>query len=283
MPTRAILGLLITVAICGSAMADDKYTLHENLHAGQKLRLGITTSYKSKSTSTLNGNQTVTESVSGQSWQVIVTVRAVKDGSDIRAQAYFDPESTDTSGIAGQEKKGACPFAGKTITLARQPDQSITNDFQGDINAYDLDTLNYIICPDADVYPDTPVSVGDTWDNSAKMARRAPLGPGDQFLSKCRLDWVKTIEGKKMARVSISSALVYHLKGNVEEDMVCSSTNLIDIAAGTIVQCDETGSGQYKTPAAQAWQVTGGNEFTFHRESIPHAAATQTDKPKSAG
>ncbi|MGD0461200.1 MAG: hypothetical protein ABSB74_01810 [Tepidisphaeraceae bacterium] len=275
MPRRAILGLFITVAICGSAMADDKYTLHENLHAGQKAPFAITYDCKVKSTSTINGNQTVTDTDSGQSWKVTLTVQAVKDGSDTRALAYVDPESFDTANDAGQETKTSCPFAGKTITLTRHPDESFTNDFQGAASGDDVSMLNNFLTPDADFYPDKPVAVGDIWDNSAKLVRHLPLGPKDQLLSQCRLDWVKTIDGKQMAQVSNSVAVVLHEDGNVEEDMVYSTTNLIDLAAGMIVKCDEKGSSKYKTPATQALQVTGGTEFTFRSEYLKGAAAGQ--------
>jgi hypothetical protein len=281
MPIRIPLGFFISFAICGSAIADPQYTLHENLHPGQQLKETITCHDKSKITSALNGNQTVTDTISGQDWNVILTIQAVKDGSATRTLVYFDPTSTDYTGTAGRESKSPCPFAGKSISLIRHPNESITSDFQGDASAYDRDAINNFICPDSDIYPDHPVSVGDTWDSSATIARHVPLGPRDQLLSFTRLDWVKTIDGKQMAELSNSTAVAYHEKGNVEEDVTYSSTNLVDTAAGTIVKSDETGSSQYKTPPSQAWQVTGGDEFVFHFE-IPSDIA-QSPKLKSAG
>ncbi|MGD0540859.1 MAG: hypothetical protein ABSB33_05000 [Tepidisphaeraceae bacterium] len=274
MPTRTILGLFITVAICASAMADDKYSLHENLHVGQIVPFAITYDCKVKSTATAGGNQTVTDTDSGQSWKVTLTLQAVKDGSDTRALAQVDPESFDTNNDAGQETKTSCPFAGKTITLTRHPDESFTNDFQGAAGSDDVSMLNNFLTPDADFYPDKPVAVGDIWDNSAKLTRHLPLGPKDQLLSQCRLDWVKTIDGKQMAQVSNSVAIVLYEDGNVEEEMIYSTTNLVDLAAGMIVKCDEKGSSKYKTPATQALQVTGGTEFTFHSEYLPDAGKT---------
>ncbi len=275
MPTRAILGLFITAAICRSAIADEKYTLHENLHVGQIVPFVIAYDCKVKSTATAGGNQTVTDTDSGQNWKVTLTIQAVKDGSDTRALAYVHPESFDTTIDAGQEAKTSCPFAGKTITLTRHPDESFTNDFQGAADSDNVSMLNNFLTPDADFYPDKPVAVGDIWDNSAKLARHLPLGPKDKLLSQCRLDWVKTLDGKRMAQVSNSVALVLREDGSVEEDMIYSTTNLVDLAAGMIVKCDEKGSSKYKTPATQALQVTGGTEFTFHSEYLPNGATGQ--------
>jgi hypothetical protein len=277
MSKRAVFGLLIAMAICRPAMADEKFALHENLHVGQKVPFSIAYDCKVKSTATANGNQTVTDTDNGQKWKVTLTIQAVKDGSDVQAQAYVDPNSCDTSKDAGEETQTPCPFAGKTITLTRRPDESFANDFQGSASSDDVSMLNNFLTPDADFYPDNPVATGDVWDNSAKLAKHLPLGPKDRLLSQCRLDWVKTIDGKRMAQVSNSVAIVLHEDGNVEEDMVYSTTNLVDLAAGMIVKCDEKGSSKYKTPATQALQITGGTEFTFHSEYLPDAG--KTSKP----
>lgn len=270
----------MTLTICRSAAADDKYTLRENLHVNQKVPYTMTYDCKIKSTSTTNGNQTVLDSETGQIWKVTLTILAEENGSATRANADIGPESVDTSKIVGQaEERTTCPFAGQTIILTRHPDESITNDFQGKAGSDDLDMLNNFLVPDDDFYPDKPVAVGDTWDNSAKVARHAELGPKDQLLSECRLDWVKMIDGKQMARISNSVAAIYHEDGNVEEDTGYTTTILVDVAAGVIVKGDEKGSSKYTTPAKEPTQVTGGTEFTFHSELLPDVAAGAATKP----
>ena len=139
--------------------------------------------------------------------------------------------------------------------------------------------LNGLITPDEDIYPDKPVAVGDVWDNSAKASRHAELGPNDRMLSMCRLDWVKTIGGKRMRQISNSVAIIYHEAGNVEEDTSYSTTVLVDVAAGMIVKCEEKGSSKYTTPATEATQVSGGTEFSFQSEAIPLADAGASTKP----
>jgi hypothetical protein len=277
MIARAILVLFTTAAICGSAAAvggasaaDQKYTLHENLHVGQKVTNSIRYECKVNSTTTTNGKQTSTNTTTGLSWKVTLTILDQKDGSAIRAQADVDPDSFDIAREAnGPEKRTPPAFAGKTVVLARHPDESITNDFSGNAGDDDVDMLNNMITPDEDFYPDDPVAVGDTWDNTAKAARHAELGPNDRMASVCRLDWVKTIGGKQMAQISNSVAIIYHEDGNVEEDTSYTATLLVDVAAGMIVKGDEKGSSKYTTPATESTQVGGGTEFTFHSEAFP--------------
>ena len=276
MITRAILVLFSTAAICGLAAANEKCTLHENLHVGQKVPISIHYECKINSTATAEGKQTATNTTTGLSWKVTLTILDEKDGSAIRAQADVDPDSFNTVREGnGPERKIPCAFAGKTVVLARHPDESITNDFSGDAGDDDLDMLNNLIAPDEDFYPDNPVAVGDTWDNSAKAGRHAGLGPNDRMASVCRLDWVKTVGGKQMAQISNSVAIIYHEDGNVEEDTSYTATVLVDVAAGMIVKGDEKGSSKYTTPTTEVTQVSGGTEFTFQYQASPLPAATR--------
>jgi len=269
---RALLVLFSMAAVCGSAAADEKYTLHENLHVGQKVSNSIHYECKVNSTATTNGKQTSTNTATALSWNVKLTILDEKDGSAIRAQADVDPASFDTAREGnGPEKRTPPAFAGKTVVLARHPDESISNDFPGNAGDDDVDMLNNLITPDEDFYPDNPVAVGDTWDNTAKAARHALLGPNDRMASMCRLDWVKTIGSKPMAQISNSVAIIYHENGNVEEDTSYTATVLVDVAAGMIVKGDENGSSKYTTPPTETTQVSGGTEFTFHCEVIPSA------------
>ncbi len=280
MPARIILALLATLTIIRSAAADDKYTFRENLHVNQMVPYAMTYDCKIKSTATTGGKQTSIDSETRQIWKVTLTILAEENGSATRARADVGAESVDTFRITGQsEEKIPCPFAGRSIILTRHSDETITNDFQGKASGDDLDMLNNFLVPDDDFYPDKPVAVGDMWDNSAKLSRHAELGPKDQLLSECRLDWVKTIDGKRMAQISNSVATIYHEDGNVEEDTGYTTTILVDIAAGVIVKGDEKGSSKYITTAKEPTQVTGGTEFTFHSEVLPDAATGAATKP----
>jgi hypothetical protein len=277
MPLRTILFLSLMSAM-GSA-ADDQYVLHENIHANQKITLEMTSDYKVKSTARANGKSTTTDTETGQNWKVNLTILEAKDGSTTRSQAAIDPSSFDMTGTSGAAaKKSDCPFAGKAITLARLADESFTNDFHGEASSEDANMLNDLLTPDEDYYPDKPVAVGNTWDASEKVRKHIVLGPNDQLLCQCKLDWVKMIAGKQMAQVSYSMGIVAQEAGNVEEDMRYSAKLLVDIAAGMIVRCDEKGSSTYSTPPGEATQVSGGTEFAFHSEVLSAAAST---KPSS--
>ena len=273
---RAVLLFLITSVLSTAAFAQQTYTFHENLHAGQCVTFHVVSDNKSNTVSTTNGVATPTNTETGQDWTVTLTTLDQKNGSAIRTRADVDPASVDTEKDDGTaEKKAACPYAGKSVILSRHPDETFSDDFTGSAGEDDTNMLDNFMTPDEDFYPDHPIAVGQTFDCSDKASRHFSLSPGDKMLAVGRLDWVKTIAGKQMAQFSVSIAAVYHEAGHVEEDMTAGMTLLIDIAGGMIVKSEETGSSKYSTAASEATQYTGGTSFTFHAERV----ATPTTQP----
>jgi len=256
----------LAMSIYGSALAGEKYSFHENLHVGQKVPFTLVYDADTKTTTTINGISSVTDSETKYQWKVTLTIEAVKDGSAIRAQADIDPTNTDTITTSGSTSTIPCSYAGKSVVISENPDNSFSNNFTGSARDDDTDLLNNFITPDEDYYPDQPVAIGDSWDNSAKLSKHSSLGPNDQMLSQCRLDWVKTIDGKPMAQFSNSYAAVYHEAGHLEEDYEATCTFLVDMNRQMIVKADQTATSTYKTPADSTAQITGGVKNTFHCE-----------------
>jgi len=108
MSTRKILGIFIVVAIGRSAAADDKYTLHENLHTSQKITYTLNQDVKDNLASTVIGIKSI-DSIMNRSWKVTDTILAVKDGSATRAQIEVDLNSFDTWTNPNQPEKKRRP------------------------------------------------------------------------------------------------------------------------------------------------------------------------------
>jgi len=98
------------------------------------------------------------------------------------------------------------------------------------------------------------------------FAKHAELGKTDKLLAQCRLDWVKEINGKKMAQITCVSGTVRHEENDVEEDVQSTSVCVVDIAAGQIVNADQSGTSHEFTPKDAAAQVDVTGEFKFHGE-----------------
>ena len=200
MRRSSILCFLSGVGLAGFAQADPTYSFHENLHVGQKVVIAQAYDCTSKYAWKSNGSSDPVDNKNGYHWTVALNIQQVKDGSDTQAMADVDADSYDSSQEAGKdEKKTVCPYVGKSVRLTRLADDSFTNDFKGDASTGDSNMLNNFLSPDEDFYPDTPVAIGEVWDDSAKLSKHSQLGANDLLLSSCRLDWVKTIDGKPMA------------------------------------------------------------------------------------
>jgi hypothetical protein len=271
----------LLVSLCAGARADQTYSFHEKVSSGQNIPEMMTCSSHTKSTTNTNGKPQTTESDQVQMLKAVVTVLEAKDGSATAIRADVDPSSYDTDREnGGAATKTPCSFAGHVVTLRRHPDESISNDFPGDADPTDLDNLEGMLNPDEDFFPDAPVAVGDVWDVSDKLSKHSDLGPDDKLLAKCRLDWVRQINGKQFAQISCSCGTIRFEDDNVEDDIESSMKLLVDMAAGAIVSGDQTGVIRFASPKSDATQRYGINEFTFHGEVVGAVPTTQpTTKP----
>lgn len=261
---------LATVLCGGAAAAQEKYTLRENVKVGQKIPVELVTQSHDQTATTVGGQTTRSDTRSKQVLKLVLTVLAVKDGSATEMRADVHPDSYDTTQeSAAAETKTPCTFAGKTITLRRRADESVANDFSGQADPTDLDNLNSALNPDQDFFPDHPVAVGEVWDVSRKVAKHSDLGPRDELMAQCRLDWVRTVDGREWAQVSCSCASVMHQSGNVEADLESTMILQVDMAASQIVQGQTTGSINYLTPKTEPTQINGTVDFTCRSRVLP--------------
>jgi hypothetical protein len=265
--------LLIAMAFCARVFADDTYTFHENAHVGQKMTFAVGSDVKTKS---MPPSGAATQVEIGQYWHAKITPLAVENGSATKSQVDFDADTYDTvKPSGGDEMKVPCAIAGKSVIVSLGPDGTGTNDFKGDISDSDRQLLNEFNSPDQDYFPDKPVSVGDTWDNSAISAKRSGLDANDKMSSKCKLDWVKVIDGKQMAQITNTSTYTIKMDNSAQENGTCTTTVLVDMSAGMIVRADQQGSAQIKSSAGPQPVVTGELEYAFHSEAVDSPAATK--------
>lgn len=280
----ALLGATATLGDSGNTNATgvpaDLITIRENLHPGQKIVYVWTDHCAVKSHATASDPLMPKDSYTGHSWKLNLTIQKVKDGSAIQSTADVDPQSVDISrDDQGNEIRTSTAYAGKAITLTRRPDDSCTNDFTGNASDDDVEVINNFVTPDAEWYPDKPVAVGDTWDDSAKVGKFASLGPTDTITSKGRLDWVKSIDGRQIAQISHSIAITYHEANNVDEDYTFTGVQLVDLASGVTIKTDQKGTSKFIVPGSVPLRIVGNTEFADHCEVLPDASRGTTTQP----
>lgn len=275
MRRRYFLAIVVIASLSARAQAEEKYVIHEKVRQGQVIPVEMTYDGHFKTTTTENGQQTASEQRVKQYLKATMTILAMRDGSATEARVEVDPASYDTDKEDGQaEEKSNCWFAGKTVVLKRAADESVTNDAKGhppDSKQVDLQNINDLLSPDQDMFPDQPVAVGDSWEVSEKLSKHSDLSAGDKLLAHCRLDWVKSINGKQMAQLTCVCGVIRYEENSVEEDDEYTSVMLVDVAAGQILKADNKGTVKYSTPAGEALQISGEGDFSGHCEVPPQA------------
>ena len=148
-------------------------------------------------------------------------------------------EETETDAPANKEKS---PLAGRTLNLAMDANHTYTDDYKGDIDDDTRDELHEFLLPDADLFPDHPVRIGDFWDTSAKSAADTPLKKGESMRQWCRLDSVKQVNGRSIAHLTISYASVTHEDATSLRILQASGTALVDLDRGAVTDVTLTGT-----------------------------------------
>jgi len=268
--------------IGAAAFADEEtFSFHESLKPGDAITGEVTIEDHEAVTTTEKGKISLDSSVTRHAWKLEETVLAVKDGSSTKMRVQIGEGSVDAARIPaeGDETVTPCPFIGRNVIVERHLDDAVTDDFSGKASPDDTETLHSILNPDQDFFPDKPVSIGETWDVSDKVRNHSYLEKGDTLKFDCRLDWVKSIDGRKTAQLTCAGEIVQHLSGRVQQVTEQRTTFLVDVAQSIVVQCDETAKVKYSTPGDEPVQVTGSSQTTFHstaKKKVAVAGAPET-------
>jgi hypothetical protein len=280
MRKKTIAWIMAAIFLCpaarlAAAAEDEGITLHESVQTGQKITCEMT--YKTHEVAdAADASSAKTDSTLRQYVLGTATVLNAEDGSATAMRVETSPDSYDIrQDLGAAEKKTPFAFAGKSVTIRRHDDGTITNDFSGTVDDDDLDTMNCWLSPDEDYFPDVPVKVGQTWDVSQKLLKHTDHNDGDQMAAVCRLDWVKQIGGRLVGQISCSSATIYHAEGGVEEDVTSSSTLLVDMAKGQITEADQSGKSLQITTSGGSTRTTDTLDFWFKSRILPAGNSTR--------
>jgi len=235
---RGIFAVFIGVmSAVSSALADEaeKYTFKENVKVGQVVEMESTGTGK-----LVNADNTQVRD--HQYVKAKLTVTQVKDGSATQIKVETSPDSYNTRKLAYiKEEKFANALAGKTVVVTRADDGTATIDQkveETETSEMDINYAEGMLAPDADLFPDHPVAVGDAWDAGPDFAVHSELDTKAKGAAKLKLDWVKTINGRQVAQISESAAIVTENEDGDETDSEISGVLRVDVAQSQIVGAD---------------------------------------------
>jgi hypothetical protein len=175
-------------------------------------------------------------------------VTGLSDGSPNAMRITFNSESNNEFDADGEPAEiTKSPLAGRTINLAMDAAHKYTDDYKGDLDDDVRDELHEFLVPDADMFPDHPVAVGDYWDASAKYAADLPLKKGESVLQWYRLDSVEKVNGRSIAHLTMSYGSVTRQDPGSVRILEATGTALVDLDRGAVT--DVTMKGTYTVRA----------------------------------
>jgi hypothetical protein len=273
---------ILTGLLSGSAFAADKIPLRLALEPGMAWTFEQTQDNASDNKATANGqSQSFSTKMHGHRIGKIEVV-AAKNGIPTTLKVTYGDGCETVNESGGQQFKPPFPYAGKTITITRADDGSITDDFNDQVDPQTMAELHEIVDQELVFFPKDPVAVGEEWPGDAPALGRALQlqGPNEQAGMTLKLLSVKEVDGRPTAEVKVSIAAVKEQQG-IQVKVVSQGTALVDIHTGHAVQVDlkgtTTGSGDPSGPGPN------GQQITYHIEGSGTLTSSETSKFISAG
>lgn len=277
-----LLACLLSGLLASIATAQQKISLHYGLHEGQawsfdQVTEGLqNTDMSSEGQPPFRGEQRMRQIRQGT-----ITVLKVESGVATSVRVKFDPACKSMMKSSLGEQTFDFPFAGKTITLTRNAQGQITNDFSGQVDPMAIGELNTYLPSNNAGFPDHPVAVGEQWEPDLKALRQAQgLGDNDKAVAACKIASIDTIAGRPAAEV-----ITYLSTTKTQED--CTFVNTMqgsvwyDLETGNMVQSSMNGTSSMKgtmtqrSPNGMPMRVTMNNtgKMEFRLKTGPANAA----------
>ncbi len=253
----ALLGLILTDA----ALAADKVPLRLNMQPGMTWTFDSSQNISMDNKATVNG-QTQPYSMKMESKHVgKAEVVAVSNGEPTSIKLTFGEDCGSSMTMGQQSQKQPYPYAGKTITITKNADGTVSDDFDGQADPQSASELHSAMVSEKVIFPQQPVDIGQEWKADPKvLAQVADLsGPNDHAGMTLKLLEVGSANGHPTATVKVSMAIVRNLNG-MDTTVILQGKAVVDMATGHTISNDMKGTmetkGEQPGPGPNGQQVT---------------------------
>jgi len=217
--------------------------------------------------------------------QVVVTneeVLQVRDGTVTSAKRVaFGPNCwTATQTDDKPTRKNKLVYAGKTVNFTLKPDGKVEQDFGVKPTPQEMRMLREAMLGRATGLPEQPVAVGDRWRNDEAMRALLDLSHDDTVSTLYTLKAVKPHEGRQVAEVRVSAAIMRSDKTGLNQEVCFEGTSLVDLETGVMLKSDVTGTGTLAGTDPSGLKVNGSVTMEIHRSGRLLAPADATADAK---
>ncbi len=252
--------------IAAPAMAADKIALKLAIDPGTAWTFDQTQDSTSENKATSGGQSQVFSNKMHAHRVGKFEVLKIADGVPTSVKITFDEASETVADMTGQpQRKMPFPYAGKSVTLTRAADGSVSDDFDGKVDPAAMNELHSMIEQEGVIFPKEPVAIGDEWPADPKMLAKLLMlqGPQDKGGMTLKLLSVKEIGGRPTAEMKVSLAAFKEQQGMTFK-MISQGVALIDLKTGHTIKTDMKGTTS--TTGDQSGPGPNGQPMQYHVE-----------------
>ena len=156
----------------------------------------------------------------------------------------------------------------KTVTFKLLPDGTLDQDFGVKANGRHARIVRDAVLGRISLFPNHPVAVGDRWMADGVLRDVMQLQPGDTSSTILTLKAVRQQDGRAVADVGVTAAVLMTERGlNLEVGV--EGTFVIDLETGMSLKEDLFGRSSIAGAARNGATMSGTGTFEFHRAARP--------------
>ncbi len=205
-------------------------------------------------------------------------ILAVKDGLPTSLRIKFDVTSSDSTAMNDQPAQSVpFPYAGKTVTITRNDDGSVSDDFNGQADPSNSAELHSLLDEGAVFFPAKPISVGDEWPADPQVLSRALQLTGKETAGMTlKLLSVNDVAGHQVAEIKVSVAAI-KFQGGIQSKVIMQGTSLVDVQTGQCTKSDLAGTIDLQ--GQQSSNGPDGNPVTYDIAGNGTISSSSTEHP----
>jgi hypothetical protein len=251
--------------VANDAAAAEKVTLKLNLPPGTNWTFDNSQTAESQNTARANGQsqEFSTKMTSRRAGKAEVAAAAQGEPTSLRIT--FDDTCDNNMTMGLQTQKTPFPYAGKTVTLTRNADGTVSDDFQGQADPQSAAELHAMLIQGNLIFPQQPVAIGEEWKADPKLLAQVTdlKGADDRAGMTLQLLDVSSEGDTRLAKIKVSAAIERSI-GGINSTVILQGTALVDLASGHTIKSDL--KGPMTSSGDQSGPGPGGQPVTYHVE-----------------
>lgn len=211
-----------------------------------------------------------------------VTVLEVTGGVPSSVRVVFDSACANRMTQMGNEQTVPYPFAGMSVTLRRDAEGQVTEQFSPELQT-EIDPMaraelrSYLDSNEG--RPPNPVAVGEQWGPDPKqLAQMFQLTGEEKATSTSKLAAITTLDGQRAAEISMHTSVTEH-QGEMIMNNEMNGSLWVELETGRLLRSNTKGASTFK--GIQSMQSPTGGQMRVKVDNSGDSEMRVTTGPAS--